>query len=203
MVGIREWWAYSSDRKLTRSIQTPWSFIRAVSKCLDCSGFDIMTATLCVSWPWENIWEMVLLFQGCVDSKLSTIQVNETRPTCDLRYSLMHSANSFPSILSNAISMSRDSRPMSLSLTQPPAHRRVVSRRACRGGWNRFRHVAGEYKCICWKWYTFLFDGGEKVAKKTLFQVCEFDWISDGWHDHSVACRERSDRRIREWRCKS
>ena len=100
IVGIRELCAYSSDLKFTKSIHSPRIFIRAVSRCFDWSGLDMMTATLCFSCPWLS------------------------------RYAFTRSANSFPIILSSAISISNDSLPMSLSLTQPPAHRSVVARPA-------------------------------------------------------------------------
>ena len=44
MVGMRLSWAYVSDLRLTRSIQIPLTFMRAVSRCLDWSGLDWITA---------------------------------------------------------------------------------------------------------------------------------------------------------------
>ena len=47
------------------------------------------------------------------------------------RYLLTCSANSLPSMSSMAMSMSSDSRPSSLSLTQPPAHLSTVDNPPC------------------------------------------------------------------------
>lgn len=54
--------------------------------------------------------------------------------TWALRYSFTRSAKSFPSMLSSAMSTSADSRPISLSRTQPPAQRSVAPSSAWRGG---------------------------------------------------------------------
>ena len=69
-------------------------------------------------------------------AQLSTAAAHRARPrrTCARRCSLMRSANSRPSRLSSAISMSRLVRPISLSRTHPPAQRSVVPRPAC-GRW--------------------------------------------------------------------
>mmetsp|Transcript_2700 Transcript_2700/g.8672 ORF Transcript_2700/g.8672 Transcript_2700/m.8672 type:complete len:203 (-) Transcript_2700:319-927(-) len=95
MVGILDSSAYDSERKFTKSNHTSRTFIVAVSRCFDCSGFDCITPTPLISSP--------LL----------------------VKYSFTFAANSAPKHLSKATSISFDSNPSNLSLTHPPATRNV------------------------------------------------------------------------------